>query len=114
MSVFVDTGVFIAFHNTRDRNHNRALELMRSIVNGELGTAYTSDYIFDEAVTVALVRTRRPENALAVGRMILGELTAPFLAILRVDDEAFKKAWRLFPKYAGKNSASLTAPPSLS
>jgi len=102
MSVFVDTGVFVAFHNTRDTNHNRALELLRSIVDGELGTAYTSDYVFDEAVTAALVRTRRPENALAVGRMILGELTAPFLAILRLDDEAFKEAWRLFPQYAGR------------
>lgn len=102
MSVFLDTGVFVAFHNTRDANHTRALELMRGIVDGELGTAYTSDYVFDEAVTVALVRTRRPENALAVGRMILGELTAPFLAILRVGDEAFKGAWRLFPRYAGR------------
>ena len=102
MSVFVDTGVFVAFHNTRDTNHKRALGLLRSIVDGELGTAYTSDYVFDEAVTTTLVRTRRPENALAVGRMILGELTAPFLAILRLDDEAFKEAWRLFPQYAGR------------
>jgi len=102
MRVFVDTGVFVAFHNTRDTNHSRALELVRSIVDGELGTAYTSDYVFDEAVTTALVRTRRPENALAVGRMILGELTAPFIAILRLDDEAFKEAWRLFPQYAGR------------
>lgn len=100
MGVFLDTGLFVAFHNTRDENHNRALELMRRIVDGELGTAYTSDYIFDEAVTVALVRARRPEMAIAVGRMILGELTAPFLAILRVDDDIFKEAWKLFKRYA--------------
>jgi hypothetical protein len=102
MSVFLDTGVFVAFHNTRDTNHDKALDLVRRIVKGDLGIAYTSDYIFDEAVTVALVRTRRPEKAQAVGRMILGELTAPFLAILRVGDEAFQEAWRLFPKYAGR------------
>ena len=102
MSVLVDTGVFVAFHNTRDANHTRALELIRSIADGELGTAYTSDDIFDEAVTVALIRTRRPEIALSVGRMILGELTAPFLAILRVGVEVFKDAWRLFPQYAGR------------
>ena len=100
MGVFLDTGIFVAFHNTRDENHNRALELMRRIVDGELGTAYTSDYIFDEAVTVALVRTRRPEMAIAVGRMILGELIAPFLAMLRVDDDIFKEAWKLFQRYA--------------
>lgn len=100
MSVFVDTGVFVAFHNTRDANHTRALDLVREIVDGGLGTPYTSDYIFDEAVTVALVRTGRPEIALTVGGMILGEFTAPFLVVLRVDGEAFKEAWRLFPHFA--------------
>ena len=102
MSVFVDTGVFVAFHNTRDANHDRALKLLRLIAEGELGAAYTSDYVFDEAVTVALVRTGRLENAQAVGRMILGELTAPFLVLLRTNHEAFKETWRLFQQYAGR------------
>jgi len=102
MSVFIDSGVFVAFHNTRDPNNGRALELMREIVAGRLGSAYTSDYVFDEAVTVALIRTRRPEIALSLGRTILGELTKPFLVVLRVDGEAFKEAWKLFPRYAGK------------
>ncbi len=102
MTVFLDTGIFVAFHNTRDANHTRALELIRTLVEGEFGNAYTSDYIFDEAVTVALVRTGRPENAMAVGRMILGEITAPFLAILRVGDKAFQEAWRLFSQHADR------------
>lgn len=102
MSVFIDSGVFTAFHNTRDSNNRRALELMKEIVAGGLGSAYTSDYIFDEAVTLALVRTRRPEIALSVGRMILGDLTKPFLVVLRVDSEAFREAWKLFPRYAGR------------
>jgi len=102
MTVFLDTGIFVAFHNTRDANHTRALELIKTLVEGGFGTAYTSDYVFDEAVTVALVRTGRPENALAVGRMILGEITAPFTAILRVGEDEFKKAWTLFPQYADR------------
>lgn len=102
MTVFLDTGIFLAFHNTRDANHTRALELIKTLVEGGFGTAYISDYVFDEAVTVALVRTGRPENALAVGRMILGEITAPFTAILRVGEDEFKKAWTLFPQYADR------------
>jgi predicted nucleic acid-binding protein len=102
MTVFLDTGIFVAFHNTRDANHTRALELIRTLVEGEFGIGYTSDYVFDEAVTVALVRTGKPENALAVGRMILGEITAPFLAILRVGEEDFKEAWRLFSQHADR------------
>lgn len=99
MAVFIDSGVFAAFHNTRDSNHARASQLIRETAAGNLGSAYTSDYVFDEAVTLALVRTRRPEIALDVGKMILGELTEPFLAILRVNDTAFRKAWELFSRY---------------
>jgi predicted nucleic acid-binding protein len=102
MTVFLDTGIFVAFHNTRDANHTRALELIRTLIEGGFGTAYTSDYVFDEAVTVALVRTGRPENALAVGRMILGEITAPFTTILQVSEDDFKKAWTLFTQYADR------------
>lgn len=102
MSVFIDSGVFAAFHNTGDTNNNRALELMREIAAGGLGSAYTSDYVFDEAVTMALVRTRRPPIALSVGRMILGELTKPFLVVLRVNNEAFREAWTLFPRHASR------------
>jgi uncharacterized protein len=102
MSIFVDTGLFVAFHNTKDVNHSRALEIMKNIVTGKLGSAYTSDYVFDEAVTAALVRTRRPEIALTVGRMIQGEFTTPFLVVLRVNAAAFKEAWKLFSRYAEK------------
>jgi len=102
LSIFIDSGFFIAFHNTKDSNNSKATKLMREIVAGRLGSAYTSDYIFDEAVTTALFRTRRPEIALSVGKMILGELTKPFLIVLRVNDEAFRQAWKLFPRCASR------------
>lgn len=51
---------------------------------------------------MALIRTRRPEIALSIDRTILGELTKPFLVVIRVDGEVFKDAWKLFPRYAGK------------
>lgn len=102
MSVFLDTGFFVAFHNTRDINHTRAVELMKSLAEGEFGAAYTSDYVFDEAVTVALVRTGRPESAIAIGRMILGETTEPFLTLLRVGETEFREAWRLFSQHSDR------------
>lgn len=100
MSIFIDTGVFVAFHNTNDVNHSKALDLIKKIATGRLGSAYTSDYIFDEAVTTALIRTKKPETALTLGKMIQGELTAPFIVILRVNTTAFEKAWKLFSRYA--------------
>ncbi|MGQ9719218.1 MAG: type II toxin-antitoxin system VapC family toxin [Nitrososphaerales archaeon] len=100
MSVFIDSGFFVAFHNKRDANHDTAKELMKSIANGDMGITYTSDYIFDEAVTVALTRTRRLDIALNIGRMILGEIISPFIIMHKVNEEAFRGAWSLFSKYA--------------
>lgn len=102
MNVFVDTGIFVAFHNTKDVNHSKALKIIKKIATGKLGTAYTSDYIFDEAVTTALVRTKNPQTALTVGKLIQGQLTAPFVAILKVNTPEFEEAWNLFIKYAKK------------
>jgi len=49
MSVFIDTGVFVAYINKRDSNHDRAVYLLEDIMRGKCGKAYTSDYVFDEA-----------------------------------------------------------------
>ena len=51
MSVFIDTGVFVAARNMRDINHKRAVELLEKAIKGEYGEIFTSDYVFDEAVT---------------------------------------------------------------
>lgn len=49
--------------NKRDKDHERAVALLREVGDGKYGMAYTSDYVLDEALTVALVRTRRLEPA---------------------------------------------------
>ena len=96
MGVFIDTGVFVATRNIRDVNHSRAIELLREAVNGKWGTMYTSNFIFDEAVTLALVRTKRVDIALDIGNFIL---SAP-IVFLHVNEEAFNIAWTIFKRYA--------------
>jgi len=99
MSIFIDSNIFIAFANKRDKNHERALQLMDDVRRGKFGRAYTSDYIFDEAVTVALIRTRRPDIAVKVGKLILGSAREGIPRIARmitVDERIFLKAWENF------------------
>lgn len=96
MKVFIDTGFFVAFLNKRDQNHDRALQLMRELLNGGYGEASTSDYIFDEAVTVALVRTRKIEVAESVGKLILGDRERRFFNMVYVTEIDFMEAWRRF------------------
>ncbi|MGQ9722029.1 MAG: type II toxin-antitoxin system VapC family toxin [Candidatus Jordarchaeum sp.] len=103
MSIFIDSLIFVAFHNTRDKNHDKALKLIKKAVSGEFGTIYTSDYIFDESFTTALNRTNNPSITRSLGEMILGGLKTPnFIIMLRVSSEIFRKSWELFVKYAEK------------
>ncbi|MDG7000511.1 MAG: type II toxin-antitoxin system VapC family toxin [Nitrososphaerota archaeon] len=108
VSVFLDTGFFVALANASDRDHEEMVSLSDRIRNGEFGQPYTSDYVFDEAVTTALVRTGRMGKAIEIGRMILGyekEKIAPLARLLRVDESVFRKAWENFtsPKFKEKD-----------
>jgi predicted nucleic acid-binding protein len=104
--IFVDTGIFVALSNRKDRDHKRSVDLADKLRRGEFGQAYTSEYVFDEAVTTALVRTGRREAAVKAGKMVLGskEESIPALArLVRVDELAFREAWERFQsgKFAG-------------
>ena len=100
MSVFLDTGFFVAFHNSRDVNHGRALKLMERLLRGEFGSGFTSDYVFDEAITVALIRTGRHDLAVDLGNLILGLDRPRFVTVLPVGEEIFEDSWSIFVNYS--------------
>jgi len=105
MSAFIDAGIFVAAYNTRDNNHNRAIELVNNAMKGQYGSLSTSDYIFDEAVTLMLARTKNPEFAFGVGEFILGNPSrsiSSFAKLIRVDEEVFSDAWTIFKRHAVK------------
>jgi predicted nucleic acid-binding protein len=73
MSVFVDTGVWYAHHDTDASRHETALQaLTRVLVSAEYGRVLTSEYIYDEAVTLTYRRTGRMADAIELGRRIRG------------------------------------------
>jgi len=55
--------------------------------------------VFDEAVTLALVRTRRSEIATNIVNFIL---SSSIIRVLFVDEETFKLAWKIFDNYADR------------
>lgn len=93
LAVFIDTGVFVAAYNTRDRYHEPAKRLLRNALKNRYGQVYTSDYIFDETVTVVRSRVKNKELARQLGTAILG---SAHIEILRIDDQAFSRAWEEF------------------
>jgi hypothetical protein len=99
MAVFIDTGVFVALRNADDELHARSRELMKKALKGEYGRTYTSDYVIDEAITTALVRTRRHDLAVDIGKYII---ESPRITKLWTTKEAFDLAWEKFRAFADK------------
>lgn len=93
MTILLDTGVFVALRNADDKLHYRSKALMRSALRSEFGNLYTTDYIIDEAITSALVRTKRRDLAVDIGKYIMD---SPRIIKLWTDREVFELAWQKF------------------
>ncbi|MDI6859804.1 MAG: PIN domain-containing protein [Methanocellales archaeon] len=93
MSCFVDTSVFVAAYNKKDKHHNSAKRLLRSALKGEYGAIYTSDHIFNEMITLILRRVGNVTIAKEVGDAIL---RSPRINLTVVDVHTFLDAWTTF------------------
>lgn len=101
MSVFVDTGVFYAHHDRDAPRHEAAKDAFLSVLrDGRYGSLFTSDYVYDETVTLTRSHTGRFEDAKAAGDRILGRAGFPeVVTLLRVTDELFDVAVETFERY---------------
>jgi len=99
MSVFVDTGAFLAYRNKKDRYHDIARKLFMDALKGKYGQIYTSDYIYDEAFTLALVRTNSISVAMDIARVIL----SPRIKMVFVDEGLLERSTKTFKQYSVTN-----------
>ncbi|MDF1533551.1 MAG: PIN domain-containing protein [Methanosarcinaceae archaeon] len=99
MSIFVDSCIFFAMYSKNDVHHDEAVRLLEFALSGKGGTIYTSDYVFDETVTLARVRTHNAEIPLMIGKAIID---SPRVIMLKVDDEVFNQSWDIFNEYCSK------------
>ncbi len=100
MSVFVDTGVFYAHHDRDAPRHETATNALERTALGRSGRLYTSDYVNDETVTLTRTRTRRFDDAKAVGDRILGVDPYPAtVGLLHVSEELFEQSVETFERY---------------
>lgn len=100
MSVFVDTGVFYAHHDTDAARHDDAVTAFDELLDGAYGQPYTSDYVLDETVTLTRVRTGSLEAADTVASRVLGE--APFpevFEIVNVGPDDLRASLETFRRY---------------
>ena len=100
MTVLIDTGVFYADHDIDAARHAAAERALTAVFEGAYGQPYLTDFIFDEAVTVTLVRTGSHDGAVSLGRRLRGVGEYPSVyELLRVDQATFDAAVELFETY---------------
>jgi predicted nucleic acid-binding protein len=101
MSVFVDTGVFYAHHDTDASRHNIATDAMNRILTSpEYGHVMTSEYIYDETVTLTQMRTGEIDAGLELGRRIRGEGYPAAIELLYSSPTLFDRAVTVQQTYA--------------
>ena len=100
MSVFVDTGVFYAHHDRSASIHEvGARTLIHVLTSAQFGRVLTSDYVFDEAVTLTLRRTGRVDDAIKLGNRIRGEGFPEVIDLLHESPSNFEHAFEVFQQY---------------
>ncbi len=97
--IFLDTGIFAAFAIKQDPHHETATKIVAQIVNGEYGSALTSDYIYSETVTLVLKRTKRCDVALNTSAVFSRGTSQKWLNLIKITAELSDVALETFQRY---------------
>ncbi len=88
--ILIDANILIAFDNTSDVHHKRAMEIMEHVQKGDYGQAFITDYVFNEIIGVTFRKIGK-ERSVFLGKNILHTFI-----ILNIDDYLLKQSWDLF------------------
>ena len=103
MGIFVDTGFYFALLATKDAKHSRAQFLLNELSEGIYGQIYTSDFVFDESMTLINVRTKGERTDLLekVKSLFLGEY--PIAKMIMIESQLFDEIANLQIKITKKD-----------
>ncbi len=102
MAIFLDTGVIVAFLNTRDSRNGEANDLFESIWDNAYGRAITSDYIVDECYTLLISRTGNLKLIENLHDFIYGNSTngiSRFIDFQFITPDLYDLTWKLYERY---------------
>ena len=99
VGVFLDTGFILALKNKDDKNFTIAQTWMKRFLKNEFGKIFTSTFVFNELVTLALIRIKRADFAKNLGNYLLN---SPRITLIELMNEDFNKSWEYFQKYIEK------------
>jgi predicted nucleic acid-binding protein len=100
MNLFADSSGWVALFDKSDKYHQIASASFRQL-EGKPVSIETSDYIFDEALTILLKRSGHG----AAARFGSWLLTTKNVNIIHIDEIIWQAAWEMFQAYDDKEWA---------
>lgn len=94
--IILDTSFLVAYFNQGDENHPKVMKIMEEIVGRKFGPMCMTDYIFNETVTVAMIKMKDLQKATRIG-----DYTIKALKMIRVGEDTFLQAWKIFQSQKG-------------
>jgi len=94
--ILLDSSLIVAYLNEADVNHVKALKVIEDVDKDRYGTPVITDYVFDEVITVMLVKTKDVQRVTEIGEKLLSANM-----LLKIDGETFNQAWNIFKNQRG-------------
>lgn len=95
MVVILDTCFLLALRNKDDENNQKAKELMKVILKGTYGNIIVTDYVYDEIMTLAMIRTKKKDLIKDIEDYIFKSKIIKFIYMnenqFQITKEVFKK-----------------------
>ena len=107
MGIFLDTGFYYALLSKKDKNHKRAREILKEVAEGLYGRICTSNFVFDESMTLINVRTNgnRKDLLEKMSSLFLG--TEPIAEMVAVENQWLQEIVYLQIKITGLKSSMI-------
>ncbi|TFF85849.1 MAG: PIN domain-containing protein [Promethearchaeota archaeon] len=86
MGIFLDTGFYFALLSKKDINHKRSQEILIKIGEGIYGRICTSNFVFNESMTLLNVRTRGNRKDLLEKMSVLFLGSEPIAEMIKMEN----------------------------
>lgn len=95
MQFFIDSGVWIAAFNKKDKHHTAAGKIIHHLLDEQIDKVYISDYVFDE-VTTYIKKKISPESSILVAEAMLDSHR---IEIIFMNEKIFNASYHIFKMY---------------
>lgn len=96
--ILIDSNIFIAYFNKRDRYHLRSKQLVRNLLKGEYGNRFTISEVFSEVSTILFRQTKNMTIVERAWSSIYSKEKSWAFAII-MNKDTIDKGWQIFKKY---------------